>query len=100
MPPCIHTHASQWWQHLQPTTALLCFVLQRNYSREPAPFVPHSLSPYPSIATHGPNSDLTEPIDVYTDWIDECEAVNAVDTAAEEHKEDEQFIDAQEIAEG
>ncbi|CAN0315311.1 unnamed protein product [Ectocarpus sp. 8 AP-2014] len=43
---------------------------------------------------------LTEPIDVYTDWIDECEAVNAVDAAAEEHKDDEQFIDDQEIAEG
>ncbi|CAM9706937.1 unnamed protein product [Ectocarpus sp. 4 AP-2014] len=43
---------------------------------------------------------LTEPIDVYTDWIDECEAVNAVDAAAEETKDDEQFIDDQEIAEG
>lgn len=45
-------------------------------------------------------SDLTEPIDVYTDWIDECEAVNAVEGAAEERKSDEQFIDDQEIAEG
>lgn len=45
-------------------------------------------------------SDLTEPIDVYTDWIDECEAVNAVEGAAEERKNDEAFIDDQEIAEG
>lgn len=45
-------------------------------------------------------TDLTEPIDVYTDWIDECEAVNAVEGAAEERKDDEQFIDEQEIAEG
>ncbi|CAN0364996.1 unnamed protein product [Pylaiella littoralis] len=43
---------------------------------------------------------LTEPIDVYTDWIDECEACNAMGGAAEEAKNDEQFIDNQEIAEG
>lgn len=41
--------------------------------------------------------DLTEPIDVYTDWIDECEAVNAVGT---EQKSNEQFIDERELAEG
>lgn len=44
--------------------------------------------------------DLTEPIDVYTDWIDECEAVNAVDGEREEQKHDEAFIDDLEIAEG
>lgn len=44
-----------------------------------------------------PCTDLTEPIDVYTDWIDECEAVNAVEG---EQKADEQFLDDQEIAEG
>eukprot|EP00904_Undaria_pinnatifida_P001715 jgi/Undpi1/11544/HiC_scaffold_30.g13841.m1 len=43
---------------------------------------------------------LTEPIDVYTDWIDECEAVNAVEGAQEERKDDQAFIDEQEIAEG
>lgn len=46
------------------------------------------------------SSDLTEPIDVYTDWIDECEVLNAAEGAAEERKNDEAFIDDQEIAEG
>ena len=50
------------------------------------------------VSTHG--LDLTEPIDVYTDWIDECETINAVEGAAEERKNDEAFIDDQEIAEG
>lgn len=34
---------------------------------------------------------------MYTDWIDECEAVNAVEG---ERKDDEEFIDSREIAEG
>lgn len=37
---------------------------------------------------------------MYTDWIDECEAVNAVEGAQAERKQDEEFIDNQEIAEG
>lgn len=44
--------------------------------------------------------DLTEPIDVYTDWIDECEAVNAVEGEGEERKDDDAFIDNLELAEG
>ena len=44
--------------------------------------------------------DLTEPIDVYTDWIDECEAVNAVEGVQEERRDDAEFIDNREIAEG
>lgn len=43
---------------------------------------------------------LTEPIDVYTDWIDECEAVNAVEGEGEERKDDDAFIDNLELAEG
>lgn len=45
-------------------------------------------------------TDLTEPIDVYTDWIDECEAVNAVEGENDERKDDEAFIDNLEMAEG
>lgn len=52
------------------------------------------------ISVIGLSPDLTEPIDVYTDWIDECEAVNAVEGVAEERKNDEEFIDEREIAEG
>lgn len=56
---------------------------------------PRPARPFPPVKL-----DLTEPIDVYTDWIDECEAINAMAGAAEEAKNDEQFIDNREIAEG
>lgn len=86
---CIDAHSSRLLDHVGITMAakVTCAVC---------------LTPPPSpwFISTPITLDLTEPIDVYTDWIDECEAINAMAGAAEEAKNDEQFIDNQEIAEG
>lgn len=100
----MHACVSQEWLHVRWCIDIARGRITRQHQQQQQQQLPLCLTrSLPSdagscVSAH--ESDLTEPIDVYTDWIDECETVNAVEGAAEERKDDEAFLDDQELAEG